>query len=65
MAEITYVVNDLNKNKAGELEFTIYIVTTHRKFFEASAVQAAHDEEATSVRERDMLNGLEEVSGTC
>ncbi len=32
--------------------------------YQANAAQAAHDEEAASVRERDMLNGLEEVSNS-
>ncbi len=30
--------------------------------YEAIAVQAAHNEETESIRERNMLHGLEEVS---
>ncbi len=33
--------------------------------YQANTAQAAHDEEAASVRECDMLNGLKEVSNSC
>ncbi len=61
MAEITYVLNDLNLNRAGKqmLGFVSELLTMS---YEANAVQVAHDEEIVSSRESDMLNGLEEVS---
>ncbi len=61
MAEITYVLNDLNLNRAGKqvLGSVSELLTMS---YEANAVQAAHDEETASTRESDMLNGLEAVS---
>ncbi len=64
MAEITSVINDLNKNKAGKCARSQSILQ-RLSLCEADTVQESHDEEQVSPRESNMLNGLEDVSGYC